>query len=368
MAARVRSAKDKTVLVDQSALASRAVPHFYDYLKSKRKVEYEICIPSFNRPEHLCEATLQFLRRHGIAMDRVHVFVAPTPAPQQERPEWSRYIRELRARGYEDVHVEPGGDGLVNQMQAIFSWAPEGSHLICMADDVHDIKCRKDGKADINTKKPLPNSSLEALFQHAWDVMRAGNFSAWGLSASKNVLNLDAKVLSRKLGLIEGNFYGVIAGPWLTTLVTDPQDDVIWDVAFSTEVWASGRRFFRYRGMCCVSPYKVPGGLLTGTSKEQRRCEEDVRIQELSNKHPSLLQFKKKENSSLNQMQYEFFPKGPPTIQMLEPRPLTGGRRYEGHALRSMTPAERQRKCRRGHTALLPARRRLAKATSRPGS
>ena len=362
MSGRAGSARRKNVLIDQHALESGAVLHFYDYLKCSSKVEYQICIPSFNRPERLCESTLRLLRRHGIAMNRVHVFVAPTRAPAQGRPEWSRYIRELRERGYGDVHVEPGGDGIVDQMHAIFSWAAEGTYIICLADDVDDIKCRKDGKASTSRCKPLPNSSLEALFSHAWDLMRAGNFSAWGLSPSKNVLHMDAKSLSRKLGLIEGNFWGIIAQPWLPALVTDPEVNVIYDVAFTTELWASGRRFFRYRGLCCISPYKLPGGLLTLKSKEQRRCEEDAQIQKLSMKHPSLVQFKRKEGATLSTMQYSFSALGAPPIRLRDPTPLTRGRRYEGHALRSMTPAERQRKCRRGHAAMVSTEQRLAKA------
>ena len=338
--------------MDQAAVESGAVPHFYDYLKCGEHVKYQICIPSFNRPVRLCTTTLRLLSRHGIAMDRVHIFVAPTPAPAQDRPEWSRYIRELRERGYGDVHVEPGGDGVWGQMQAIFSWAADGSYVICMADDVEDIMCRKENKGGDVRCKPLPNGSLEALFTHAWDLMMAGDFSTWGLNASKNVLHMDAQAISRKLGLVEGNLWGVVAGPYLATLVADSDVSVIYDVAFTTELWATGRRFFRYRGLCSVSPYKLPGGLLTSMSKEGRRFEEDVQIQKLSAKHPSLVWFKKKENATLSTMQYAFSAQGSPPLQLQDPTPLTGGRRYEGHALRSMTPAERQRKCRRGLAAM----------------
>ena len=117
---RAASARRKDVLIEEQDVESGAVPHFYDYLTCSRKVEYQICIPTFNRPVRLCNASLRLLRRHGIAMNRVHVFVAPTPAPGESRPEWSRYLRELRERGYGDVHVEPGGDNIVTQMQAIF--------------------------------------------------------------------------------------------------------------------------------------------------------------------------------------------------------------------------------------------------------
>ena len=304
------------------------------------------------------------LSRHGIDMRRVHVFVAPSSAPEQSRPEWSRYIRELRAQGYGEVHVEPGGDSLWGQMQAIFTWATAGTYLICLSDDVDDIQIRKVRKNETLHKKPLPHGSLEALFAHAWDVMCAGEFAAWGLNASKNVLSMDTNALSRKLGLLEGNFWGVIAEPYLATLLSDPEVSVIYDAAFTTELWASGRRFFRYRGLSAATAYKAPGGLMTSHTKLQRRQSEDQQIRKLSAKHASLVQFKPKEKASLNTMQFAFSTIGSGPIRLRDPTPVTGGRRYEGFATRKMTPAERQRKHRLGDAAFLLAMKRPASALS----
>ena len=364
MPSRPETCPRNAVVVDQAALESGTVPHFYDYLKKKRKAAYHICIPSFNRPEKLCRTTLRLLNRHGIDLDRVHVFVAPSLAPQETRPEWSRYVRELRKHNFGAVHVEPGGNGLWEQMQAIFSWAAEGSYVICLSDDVRDIqemKTRKDGSIH---KKPLASGSLDALFQHAWDMLRAGNFSAWGLNASKNPLCMSGNTLSRKLGLIEGNCWGMEAKPYLARLLPDADVSVIWDVAFTTELWATERRFFRYRALVAATTYKTPGGSTTYMTPMQRRSAEDEKIQQLSLKHAAIVQFRAKDRASLTAQQYRFTQLGPSPLQMSEPTPMTAGRRYEVHATRSMTPAERKRKQRYGHAAVFVAEDRPAKAMS----
>ena len=365
MPPRQETCRRNEVLVDEAALESGTVPRFYDYLENRGKAAYFICIPSFNRPEKLCRTTLRLLKRHGIDLNRVHVFVAPSLAPQEIRPEWSRYVRELREHNFGAVHVEPGGDSLWEQMQAIFSWAAEGSHVVCLSDDVDDIqemKTRKDGSIH---KKTLASGSLDALFQHAWDLLRAGNFSAWGLSASKNPLCMNTNIISRKLGLIEGNCWGMVAKPYLTRLLPDADVSVIYDVAFTTELWATERRFFRYRGLAAATTYKTPGGTTTYMSPMQRRSAEDAKIRQLSSKHAAILQFKAKDRASLGTQQFWFSQLGPSPLQMSEPSPVTAGRRYEVLATRSMTATERKRKQRGGHAAVFVAMKRPAKAMSR---
>ena len=364
MPPRPETCRRKKVVVDRTAVESGTVPHFYDYLESTKKGTYHICIPSFNRPEKLCRSTLRLLTRQGIDLNRVHVFVAPSLAPHENRPEWSRYVRALRKHNFGAVHVEPGGDSLWDQMQAIFNWAAEDSHVICLSDDVHEIqemRTRRDGSIH---KKPLASGLLEALFQHAWDLLRAGNFSAWGLSASKNPRSMTPNIISRKVGLLEGNCWGMVAQPYLKKLLPDAGVSVIYDVAFTTELWATERRFFRYRGLVAATTYKTAGGTTTYMTAMQRRSAEDAKIRQLSSKHAAIVQFKTKDGASLSTQQYCFTQLGPSPLQMSQPTPITGGRRYEVHATRSMTPAERKRKQRGGHAAALVAAKRTAKAMS----
>ena len=132
--------------MDEATVASGEIPHFYDYLQRKAHRAVHIAIPSFDRPQKLCESTLPFLRRQGVKLSCVHVFVGPTPAGKATSPEWHRYLRTVREHGFTDIHVEPGGDGVWAQMRSIFQWAENGSHVIVMMDDVDDVVEKKTNK------------------------------------------------------------------------------------------------------------------------------------------------------------------------------------------------------------------------------
>jgi len=327
--------------MDEAAVESGEVPHLYDYLLRRIKPGVKIAIPSFDRPTKLCESTLPMLRRHGVDMATVHVFLAPTPAPGTTSPEWHRYWRALREHNFMDVHLEPGGDGLWAQMRAIFRWAGHGTYLLVMTDDVDDIvekKTRADGSV---YSRPLAHGALAALFGHAFDLMRAGNFVAWSLSASHNPAHMSADTISRKLGLLDGNFTGMIVNATFADMVKEEKYGIIYDVAFSTEMWAAGHRFFRYRGLCVSTVYRVPGGIQSTMCVRERRGREDSLIRTLSTKHPTPVQFQEKPAASVRTMQYSFFALGPPPVHMTRPAPQTGGRWYEGLATRAMTDAER---------------------------
>ena len=154
----------------------------------------------------------------------------------------------------------------------------------------------------------------------------------------------------------------MVAQPYLSRLLPDAGVSVIYDVAFTTELWATERRFFRYRGLVAATTYKTPGGTTTYMTPMQRRAAEDAQIGQLSSKHAAIVQFKTKDTASLSTQQYWFSQLGPSPLQMSEPTPMTAGRRYEVHATRSMTPAERKRKQRGGHAVVFVAAKRPAKA------
>ena len=171
-------------------------------------------------------------------------------------------------------------------------------------------------------------------------------------------MNMKTNAISRKLGLLDGNLWGLVKTPGFENVVKDPDDQVIYDVAMTANLWASGRRFFRYRGLCTSTVYRSSGGLQSRMSMEQRRTAEDRRIRILAGKHETLVQFKAKPSASWSTMQYRFVEMGPQPLLMRKPEPMTAGRRFEGLAWRAMTAAERQRKHRGGPGAIKPIRKR----------
>ena len=344
--------RKRQTLIDDAAVRSGKIPHFFDYLKQEGLDQVRIAVPSFNRPSKLCSSTLSFLQRQGVAMNRIHVFVAPTPVSPETSPEWYRYMNALRDHGFEGVRLEPGGDGLTAQMWSILRWAEPGAHFVCMTDDVTDIVEKKHHSNGKPYLSPLPNGSFDAVVKHAEDLMLASDCCAWSLSASRNVLSMTTDSVSRKLGLLDGNVWGVRAQASFVNMVADHGAGVIWDVAWSVELWARGYRFFRYRSLATRTVYRLPGGMQTSQSATERRDLENAQIQKLSQKHAGLIHFKDKPNASLSTMLYSFSAVGPEPLILQRPEALTGGRRYVGFALRAMTPAERQRRRRGGQKAL----------------
>ena len=77
-------------------VTSGSVTHWQDSLTktTKSNVEYKLVIPSFDRPTELCGYTLALLRKEGVPLDKVNVFVSPSSAKPGGTPEWYRYVEE----------------------------------------------------------------------------------------------------------------------------------------------------------------------------------------------------------------------------------------------------------------------------------
>ena len=56
------------------------------------------------------------------------------------------------------------------------------------------------------------------------------------LSRSLDPLCMTPNIISRKLGLLEGNCWGMVAQPYLKKLLPEAGVSVIYDVAFTTEL------------------------------------------------------------------------------------------------------------------------------------
>ena len=332
---------------------SGAVPHYYDVALHDMDVsDIRIAIPSYDRPETLCEATLSLLKRHGFPLNQVHVFVSPIQVWNSHNPEWKRYLNAMRREGFHEVNLEVGCHGLEHQMHAIFTWAHHGD-LIVMTDDVQDILERRTPhgctKAELT---PLPLGMLSALFLHGRDMLKSSACFAWSLNCSHNVRSLDETSISRRFGLLEGNVTGF-------RLEGNPEDwrvpdgfGVVYDVALSCNLWSTGRMFLRYRGLCLAHRYRAAGGCQATMRLEERRRLEDRAIQALARNHANLIRFKPKPDASLCTMQFEMLQHGSRPLKLKPATPVTGGRRFEAFADRAMTPAERQRRCRRGRRSL----------------
>ena len=120
----------------------------------------------------------------------------------------------------------------------------------------------------------------------------------------------------------------------------------------SCNLWATGRLFLRYRGLCVAHRYRGAGGYQATWHVEERRRLEDRALQKLEGSHAGLIKFQPKPKAGFCTMQCQMLRQGPEPLNINAATPVTGGRRFEAFADRAMTAAERQRRCRSGKRAL----------------
>ena len=313
-----------------------------------------VVIPTFDRPDMLCNRTLELLRRHRFPLDQVHVFVSPRQASNADHPEWYRYLHTMRQAGFNQVHLAVGRDGLEHQMDAIVEWA--GSrYVVVMTDDIKDILERKRRRDGTFAFAPLPLAMLGALFLHGRDLLTATGYFAWSLNCSQNIAHMKDAAVSRRFGQLDGNLMGLMLDSDTSSWRVESGMGFVYDVALSCKLWDSGRRFLRYRSLCVSHRFRAEGGYQADLERRTRRRREDTVIKRLQKLYPDLIEFAEKPHASLRTMQFRMRPQGPGPLIMRPATPVTAGRRFEAFANRAMTPAERQRRCRHGLRSLGPA-------------
>ena len=116
-----KPAAAQAVQVTSKDVADKTVPRFREFLHQPEP-DYRIAIPSHDRSERLCTGTLALLRRHGVDMKRVYVFVDPVATTTEGSPQWFEYLKALTRHDFLDVNLYPGAKGLAAQLNLIFSW------------------------------------------------------------------------------------------------------------------------------------------------------------------------------------------------------------------------------------------------------
>ena len=332
-------------------ISVKSVPNFRDFV-NHQEPDYRISIPSHDRSERLCTCTLALLRRHGIDMKRVYVFIDPEATAGDGTPQWFLYLEAFRRHDFLNVNLHPGKKGLAAQLRRIFEWAKRG-YLLVLTDDILDVRERR---VLIHTSsarlEPLAAGMLKPLFAHSYSLLRAGDYTAWSLNASTNLEHMSDSGISVKLGLLEGNMSGYLLADDAPDFFLEDCYGVIADVAMSVKLWSAGRRFVRYRTLSIQHRYRGPRGFSTEMTKEDRRLAEDDAVRTLCAQWPHLIRFVAKPGASLGQQQCKFSSIGDPPLTMRRPTVCKAGRPYEGFADRPMTAAERQQKSRKDHHAL----------------
>ena len=310
----------------------------------EKRSDYWVVIPSFDRPEILCSTTLGLLRLHGVEMNRVAVFVSPETIEANGDPEWYRYTRTLKDRGFGEVNVVPGGRGLEVQMERAMEWVGHG-YMIVMSDYVKSVMALDSSLPGSTRVRSVPAGTLPLLWEHAAEMLEATGHRAWSVNPSSRYSCLRENMISRRLGLLNGNMMGILLpDDWRQWKVTAGHG-LIYDVEFSAALWESGYMFFRYMGICCDHPYRGRGGQATlMRNAKARRKIENRALKAVAKKYPKCIKWYLKPRASLKVMQYKFLVDGFPPLTMQ--RRFSAGRPRKYHVTASASTAERVRRCR----------------------
>ena len=332
------------------------VPHWRTWFDADPDHNFTVAIPSYDRPQLLCTATLPLLAKHGVPLSNVHVFVCPQHAPGSKNPEWHSYLQTMRRFGYGDVNIEPGGIGLDGQMTCILRRFREG-HLIVVNDDVHEIKELVRTRQGERKLRAIAYGGLVPIFGHARKLMEAGNFHAWSLGCCSALPNMSQHDVSRKCGLLNGNMFGLLRADDNLEKAVPAGMGLIYDSALSCVLWSLQKYYFRYRGLCLKHKFKASGGYASiFRCARSRRERENLLLCRLQKLYPKLVHFRKKPRASDRTMQQHFCQVGPEPLQLQPWRAASSGRPFEGFTGRAMTDAERQRKRRHGRKAMITAK------------
>jgi hypothetical protein len=326
-------------------VASGRISHWECFKRKQKKHPYKVVIPSFNRPQSLCLNTLGLLKAHGVPTHQVAVFVSPKNAPGQTEPEWYRYLSTLKAYGYNDVQVLPGGVGLEQQLAKAMAWA-DGGYVIVMSDTVQDVLMKLASSDPYDNLRPLPKGSLPAIWEHAAHLMTISGCMAWSVNPSHRTNNLHANRISRKLGFLDGNMMGMFLPDKWSEYHPAKGHGMIYHVELSAGLWDHGYRFFRYMDLCVKHPYRGPGGQSSVfLDPLKRRRLENAALKKVAKKYRKCIKWCSKPQATLMNMQYKFLPLGEGPLTMV--RRKFKGRRLVHHKCKASSSTERMRVWRR---------------------
>ena len=173
------------------------------------------------------------------------MLVAPGKADTDgEGPqEWERYVEATRVAGFGNIRIREGGIGLCAQMMSGMQMVGVGNYMVVILDTVKCVKRHKDYKG-FRSLTPIASGELINVLSHGHDVLQSHAFVAWSSVANHNAMRMDPVNMSRRLGLLDGNFMGMIAPNNFRRFASLP--DQIYFVALTAHLWNEGHGICRY--------------------------------------------------------------------------------------------------------------------------
>lgn len=310
-----------------------------DDFRGERHGKIIVAIPSLGREVLLVDQSLSTLKRYNFPLQDVYIFIDPRARRSDGQSEIQCYRKFLRSRGMAAVHILPGAKGLMQQYNTIFKHF-RGKRILVMSDTVSGFQWRK--HLTNTTLHDLPEDMLRPLVHCGFAVSESQGAAAWSLGPCKNPMSMSPGHISRKCGLLDGNFFGLDqrhrGAPAITV------SGVTTDVEFSLRMWQRHHSSVRFLGFAAIHEYQQPGGHRFIREGEPRNHVAYFACRQLAALFPELLRFEESWDGWGHSLPISFRPVGPEPLILTNSSTNRGRRPQSGR--RARTDCERQRACR----------------------
>jgi hypothetical protein len=193
-------------------------------------MNYEIAIPTYNRPELIQKAALAYLEWSGVSPERVTIWVSG----QAQRHLYDVLPEHWQAR------IQIGVKGLMANRAFAEAQYPEGTEILWLNDDVFHV-VELDGQT-------LKKVMLQKIGEEGFLRARQAGANLWGIYAVHNAFYMERKVRT-DLCYLTGSFYGntIRRDQFLYPVFGDAKED-----------YERALRFFTRDGLVLRMDYYAP--------------------------------------------------------------------------------------------------------------
>jgi hypothetical protein len=254
--------------------------------------DYQVAIPSYQRPAMVCAKTLPALTRGGVDPSRITVFLH---AHDPKLDDYRTYLPANIGTVITDAR------GINAQRAAIIDTYGPGTPLVQVDDDLSRLV-----KA-IDPKTTHPIGDVDAVLRSMFFETMARDLWVWGLSPTTNAFYMKPGRISVGLRFLLYSMVGTFTRPGHPVhLATVPTKD---DYELSLRSWWYDGASVRADGVAAVADlYKAPGGC----QLTRQPADAETAVTQLLATWPGLVRRNEKRNT------------GYPEIK-LTPRPRHGG-------------------------------------------
>lgn len=205
------------------------------------------CVFSYNRPQELARKTLPLLLRHGVAPERVRVYLGDHDGEADA----------YRAAAGDGWQFLPAPLGKPAALRHAHLQHPEGTELVCLDDDLCQLRELVGPR-----RAAACTRTMDEIADHGFGVCRRNGLRLWGLRQNDNALSMKPRV-SCGLRFVVGTLHGCYAGDPAFTDLPLPGTPQIEDLEASLWHFVAHGGTARLDSIACRTKYLAPGGIVS---------------------------------------------------------------------------------------------------------